>query len=49
MKRQYASIAMYNQNYLFLKHILNLEKQNKQINDLLKTFFNIIEYSLMSN
>ena len=35
MKRQYASIAMYNQNYLFLKHILNLEEQNKQIIDLL--------------
>lgn len=32
---QYASIAMYNQNYLFLKHILNLEEQNKQIIDLL--------------
>ncbi len=34
-QEKYATIAMYNQNYLFLKHMLNLEEQNKQIIDLL--------------
>jgi len=34
-KNAAASLAMYSQNYLFLKHILKLEKQNQEIIKLL--------------